>query len=128
MLASTTMASSAAAENHAMLRCPCGITTKAASKGPRELPALPPTWNTAGASPCRPPDAMRATREDSGWKIDDPQPTSAAATSNTGKLPAIDINNKPHSVKPMPTGSEYGFGCLSVYKPTSGCSNDAVIW
>lgn len=70
---------------------------------------------------------MRATRDDSGWNTDDPQPTSAAAMSNVPKLPAIDISRRPDSVKPIPTGSEYGFGCLSVYSPTIGCSSDAVI-
>src|SRR6266481_3084142 len=35
---STTMAISAAAENHAMLDCPCGTTTKAASSGPEAEP------------------------------------------------------------------------------------------
>ncbi|KGW51492.1 major facilitator superfamily MFS_1 domain protein [Burkholderia pseudomallei MSHR684] len=28
----------------------------------------------------------------------------------------------------MPTGSENGCGRLSVYKPITGCSSDAVIW
>ena len=97
-----------------MLRWPCGITINAASSGPSDEPALPPTWNSDCARPCRPPDAMRATRDDSGWNTDEPQPTSAAATSSTPKLGATDISSSPTSVKPMPTGSEYGFGCLSV--------------
>ena len=29
-------------------------------------PTLPPTWNTDWAMPCRPPEAIRATRDDSG--------------------------------------------------------------
>ena len=29
-------------------------------------PTLPPTWKTDCASPCRPPEAIRATRDDSG--------------------------------------------------------------
>ena len=53
----------------------------AASSGPTAEPALPPTWKTDCASPCRPPEAIRATREDSGWNIDDPSPISAAASS-----------------------------------------------
>jgi len=28
----------------------------------------------------------------------------------------------------MPSGSEYGSGCLSVTIPTTGCSNEAVNW
>ena len=31
-----------------------------------ELPALPPTWNKDWAKPCRPPEASRAMRDDSG--------------------------------------------------------------
>jgi len=66
--------------NQAMLLCPRGTTTKAASSGPTADPELPPTWNSDCASPCRPPEAIRATRDDSGWNTDDPTPTSAAAT------------------------------------------------
>jgi hypothetical protein len=36
-------AASAASENPTMLPCPRGSTTKAASSGPRDEPALPPT-------------------------------------------------------------------------------------
>ena len=53
------------------------MTTAMASSGPKAWPALPPTWNTDWAMPKRPPDAERATREDSGWKIDDPVPRRA---------------------------------------------------
>ncbi len=122
------MATSAAIENHARLCWPYGMMTAAASSGPIALPTLPPTWNSDCASPCRPPEAMRATRDDSGWKIDEPVPTSAAASSSVPKLGATDISSSPTSVKPMPTGSEYGFGCRSVYSPTIGCSSEAVIW
>jgi hypothetical protein len=80
---SSTMPSSAARPNQATLRCPKGTMTAAATNGPSALPVLPPTWNSDCASPCRPPDAMRATRDDSGWKIDEPVPTSAAASSTT---------------------------------------------
>jgi hypothetical protein len=64
-----------------MLRWPKGTITAAASSGPSAVPVLPPTWNSDCAMPCLPPEAMRATREDSGWKIDEPVPTRAAATS-----------------------------------------------
>ena len=64
-------------ENQAMLPRPCWTTMKAASKGPTAWPTLPPSWNTDWARPCRPPDARRATREDSGWKIEEPIPISA---------------------------------------------------
>ena len=75
------IATSAASENQPMLAWPRGSTTKAASSGPSDEPALPPTWNSDCAKPWRPPDATRAIRDDSGWKIDDPTPTSAAAAS-----------------------------------------------
>ena len=103
---STTIASSAASENHATLPRPCGTITHAASSGPTAEPTLPPTWNSDCANPGRPPEAMRATREDSGWNTDEPDPTKAAASSNTGKLGATASNSRPHKVKPMPTGSE----------------------
>ena len=48
---STTMAISAAPENHAMLDWPWGTTTNAASNGPEAEPTFPPTWNRDWASP-----------------------------------------------------------------------------
>jgi hypothetical protein len=60
------MPSSAKSPNQATLRWPRGNTTKAASSGPMDEPTLPPTWNIDCASPWAPPEAMRATREDSG--------------------------------------------------------------
>ena len=56
----------------------------AATSGPIAEPVLPPTWNSDCASPCRPPDAIRATREDSGWKTAEPRPTSPADSSRPG--------------------------------------------
>ena len=76
----TSMPTSAAAENHATDDCPRTSTTRLASNGPIALPALPPTWNTDCAMPYRPPDAARATRDDSGWNTAEPSPTSAADT------------------------------------------------
>ena len=40
----------------------------AASSGPIADPVLPPTWNSDWAKPCRPPEAMRATRDDFGME------------------------------------------------------------
>ena len=37
-----------------------------------------------------------------------------------------DSRASPTSVNPIPNGSEYGLGFLSVYRPMSGCSMDAV--
>ena len=64
--ASTIIASNAKSENTARLFWPCGSTTQAASSGPKAAPALPPTWKIDCARPCRPPEAMRATRDASG--------------------------------------------------------------
>ena len=86
----------------------------AASSGPIAEPTLPPTWNSDCASPWRPPDAMRATREDSGWNTDEPEPINAAASSNIGNVDAFASSSRPLSVKPMPIASEYGIGFLSV--------------
>ena len=55
---------------------------KAARIGPSDEPILPPTWNTDCARPCRPPDAIRATREASGWNTAEPIPTIVAASSS----------------------------------------------
>ena len=111
---STTMASSAAAENHAMLRCPAGSTMNAASSGPIDDPALPPTWKSDCARPCCPPDAMRATRDDSGWNTAEPMPTSATAHRTMAKVGADASRISPTRVNVMPAGSEYGVGRRSV--------------
>ncbi|MNS90802.1 hypothetical protein D3C72_1248670 [compost metagenome] len=57
---------------------------------------------------------MRATREDSGWKTDEPVPTSAAASSTISKLPASASSTSPLRVKHMPIGRDHGIGYLSV--------------
>ena len=67
---------------------------------------------------------MRATREDSGWNTDEPVPTSTAATSSQPKDGATDSSSRPASVKPIPTGSEYGLGWRSVYSPMKGCNSE----
>ena len=97
-----------------MLRWPKGTITAAAISGPIAVPVFPPTWNSDCASPCCPPDARRAMREDSGWKMAEPMPTQAAASSTVPKFGAKASNNSPHSVQAMPQGSEYGMGRLSV--------------
>ena len=114
MRVSSAIAISAAIANQATLVCPRGITMNAASSGPIAEPTLPPTWNSDCANPCCPPDAMRATREDSGWNTDEPEPISAAASSSSAKLGANESSSSPVSVKPMPIASEYGIGFRSV--------------
>ena len=57
-----------------MLPWPRGTTMNAASSGPIAEPVLPPTWNSDCAKPWRPPDAMRATRDASGWNTEEPMP------------------------------------------------------
>ena len=96
----------AVSPNQAMLPWPRGRTTKAASRGPIADPALPPTWKKDWAKPCRPPEAIRATRDDSGWKIDEPMPTHATAASTRPKVGAIDRSSRPTSVNVMPIASE----------------------
>ena len=72
----------------------------AASSGPSAEPALPPTWNSDCASPCRPPEARRATREASGWNTAEPMPTSAAARRSSGSWPPCDSRSSPTRVSP----------------------------
>lgn len=45
-------------------------------------------------------------REDSGWKIDEPSPTKAAASSTMPKLGAKASSSRPIRVAVMPMGSE----------------------
>ena len=122
------MPSSAAMENHAKLYCPRGTMKKAANSGPSAEPVFPPTWKRDCASPCCPPEAMRATRADSGWNTEDPTPTSAAENKSALKLDARDRPTSPTSVDAIPTGKENGQGRRSVQNPTHGCRNDAVSW
>ena len=98
----------------------------AASSGPSDEPKLPPVWNSDCAKPCRPPEATRAIRDDSGWKIDDATPISAAPASSNANRCAKASTRMPESITVMPTASEYGRGVRSVCMPTSGCSTDAV--
>src|SRR5215475_335359 len=91
------MPAAASSEHQAMLRWPRGATRKAPSSGPKDEPRLPPTWNNDCASPYWPPEAMRATRDDSGWKIDDPIPISPAAVKSIGKVGAADSSSNPRS-------------------------------
>jgi hypothetical protein len=65
-------------------------------------PACPPTWNSDCAKPCRPPDAARAMRVASGWKIDEPVPTIAAPVNRPMKLDACASISRPTSVQAMP--------------------------
>ena len=64
-------------------------------------------WGLVGmaASPDRPPEASRATREASGWNTDDPVPTIAAASNRTAKLVAYARSNRPKKVAAMPMAS-----------------------
>ena len=68
----------AATANQATAGRPSGTTMNAASSGPSACPPLPPNWNSDCAVPNRPPDAIRATRELSGWNTADPMPISIA--------------------------------------------------
>jgi hypothetical protein len=99
------MASAATSMNHAMAGCPFGMMIAAAISGPIAEPVLPPTWNIDCAVPKRPPEARRAMREASGWKVDDPTPMSAAETSSVENWPAMDSRPMPTRVTTMPIGS-----------------------
>ena len=108
------MATSATSEHQPMLDWPRGTTRNAASSGPNDEPMLPPTWNSDCARPCRPPEAIRATRDDSGWKIDDPIPIRPAATRSIGNVEATDSSSRPTRENVMPITSAYGAGRRSV--------------
>lgn len=100
------MAATAARANHPIECWPKGITTRAASSGPSALPAFPPTWKIDCANPLRPPEASWATRDDSGWKTDDPHPIRLTDRRIHTKPGATASNSSPTSVKHMPTASE----------------------
>jgi len=102
----TTMPRIAASENQPRLDCPRGRMMRAARSGPTAVPKLPPTWNRDWASPNWPPEAMRATRDDSGWNTDEPTPVRAAATRITAKLSATAIRAMPARVQAMPKVNE----------------------
>ena len=76
-----TIPNKAISENQAMLVCPPVTITNTAIKGPMALPVCPPTTKTAWAKPSCPPEARRASRVASGWKIEEPIPTMAEPTS-----------------------------------------------
>ena len=78
----------------------------AASSGPRALPPLPPTWKMDCARLFRPPEAICATREASGWNTDEPQPISATDSRIGRKSGAKARASSPASVKHMPVASE----------------------
>src|ERR1700684_4606536 len=80
------------------------------------------------AMPRRPPEAIQASLEASGWKTAEPMPTRATATRTITNSLALDKRIMPASVKHIPAASEKGFGLLSVYIPTKGCSREAVNW
>src|ERR1700748_1965395 len=82
------IARSAARENQMIRDCPKGAMMAAANRGPSALPALPPTWNSDSAIPLRPPEARKATREDSGWKTAEPSPTRQTHNNTIGRLSA----------------------------------------
>ena len=70
-------ASKAAAANQPTARWPWGSTMTAAKSGPMALPPLPPTWKMDCARLLRPPEAICATREASGWNTEEPHPIKA---------------------------------------------------
>jgi hypothetical protein len=53
---------------------------------------------------------MRATRDDSGWKTEEPIPRTHAPASRVSYPRAEAITVRPANVKSVPTGSEKGVG------------------
>ena len=100
------IASNAVRANQPIDDCPNGMTINAANRGPIALPAFPPTWKIDCASPLRPPEASCATREDSGWNTDEPQPISPTAIRIQTKPGAKASTSSPASVKHIPPASE----------------------
>jgi hypothetical protein len=80
----STMPPIASTLNQMMDDWPFGAMMSAARSGPREEPRLPPVWNTDWARPYRSPAAMCATRDASGWKIEEPMPTMTDETRIIG--------------------------------------------
>src|SRR5882762_7474874 len=111
---STTMAASASNEHQARLDWPRGTTKYAASSGPSDDPKLPPTCKSDCDSPCCPPDATRATRDDSGWNTADPTPMRPVATRMVPRFAADDRRRMPTSDTSIPITSEYGVDRRSV--------------
>jgi len=72
----------ATTRNQATAPWPWGMMIAAVSNGPMALPELPPTWKVDCAVPNLPPEPRRAMREASGWKVAEPMPITAAATSS----------------------------------------------
>ena len=77
------------------------------------------------------PPARRHPRDARGLGVKHRRPDAhqrrrrAAASASCRR---VDSSSSPTSVNAMPTTSEYGVGRRSVYRPTSGCSSDAVSW
>src|ERR1039458_2764541 len=99
------MATSAPHENQAMLRWPFGSTMNAAGRGPSEDPPVPPRENSDCANPYRPPDARRAMRAASGWKIADPSPMNPTDSRIAPKPGALDSRMRPATLEAIPAGN-----------------------
>ena len=69
---------------------------------------------------------MRATRDASGWKTDEPTPTNAEASRINPYEFATESSNSPIRLQLMAIGRENGCGRRSVTIPTTGCNIDAV--
>ena len=57
------------------------------------------------ARPSLPPEARRATRDDSGWKTAEPMPINEAANNSNAKVGAMASSSRPMKVTTMPIGS-----------------------
>ena len=109
------MASSAASANQAMLPCPAGSTTKAASSGPRGGARIPAHLKQ------RLGEAMASTGGDArharGFGVEHGRPEPYAGHGQEDGAQAVSARAsivRPTRVAPIPRGSEYGVGRRSV--------------
>ena len=105
--------------------CERGTTMNATNKGPIAVPAFPPSWKIDCAKPLFPPEAKNEILDDSGWNMEEPIPTKTTATITILKLDAYANVTIPANVNSIPNICPKGFGCLSVYNPTTGCKIEA---
>ena len=124
-------------------RCPtapAGRTRRCApARAARRSP--PPTAARANCPRCRrpgrpiarargvPPEAMRATRDASGWNTAEPRADQPGGDQDHGKTRRPREQHQPHQRHAHPAGErEPSRGRRSVYNPTKGWRMEAVSW
>src|SRR5579885_3678369 len=84
----------------------CGEHHKRRQQRPQRGPRVAADLKEGLREAMPPPEAMRATREDSGWNTEEPMPTRATANRIAPKLGAMESSTRPTSVNVMPVGRE----------------------